>query len=663
MDRMRALLAPRRSLLGILWQAFLAVRWRHLPQGAACISAALAATGIPSRAQADWGQAGAQYLCDSRAHVFDLVPYDRSSSDPPEGIPLKTGYKEIPQNAPPFACDLGAVSLHVAIDVSPPASHGQGMGAGIVRARSISVSGVELLPDSPDFDWSIDARNPPLIRIRVSAVRKGILTVERCHGQSPGSEDCDSKDVPFQSVADAQAASLRPADSQVQKQQSATKVPPEFDYGNAFVEHDGSGVPVCAHLHSSFIRAFSMNSPTNPVEISRSGRIGGAPEDRVYIRPANPQVCDASIEPKCRAKSYLIPGDRVTVGFLCGSWTYVRYVALTRASGVIFGWVPTKELYDVDARISTRAHPTDIDKDYWHGRTKDPLILAVADRDAVRVKTLLASSANPDGADESLRAFSTPLAIAIRSNDVAIAAALIGAGANTNHPAVLSEAIRATAPMWKLLRQSKMNTTALPLKQLAAYERIDYNENEAELTGRWKPVQDLPGLVQRAIEAGAAVDQQDEQGDTPLASTLKSNNVDAAQALLKGGANPNFVEKDGQSILMKAVAWYQNHHDPTMVIELLEGGAAPNFRSEGEYLKPDEGGPPGGCCPGAGQTALTLAAEAGDVELVRVLLAHGAQPSLTRSDGALPAEIARGAHHTEVEQLIRKSLADTAPVH
>jgi uncharacterized protein len=634
----------------------------HRSMSVACVMIALMATCLPADVRADWGVSGAQYSCDAKSHSFELLPHDRSSDDPPEGIPLKDGYSEIPQGARPFRCALGPVSLHVAIEVYPPASHGMGMGDGFVRARSISADGVELLPDSPAFDWSISPSSPPLIRIRVTAVRRGILRVEQCRGQSPSSETCDSREVPFQALADAQAASVRPADLQLQKQESATKVPTELDYANAFVFDNGSGVPVCAHLHSGFIRGMSMVAPTTPTEISRSGRIGGEPGQRVHLRPANPQVCDASIEPSCRAKSYLVPGDRVTIGFICGAWTYIRYLPPTRASDVAYGWVPTRDLYDVDSRISTRSRTTDIDREYWDRRTKDPLILAAADHDASRVRTLLGSNENPDGGDDTLRGFSTPLAIAIRSNDIAIAAALINAGANTNHPAVLSEAVSATAPMWNLLIQSKMKPGALPLKQLAEYERIDYNEDLAELTGKWQPIRDLPGLVRRAIEAGAEVDRADDGGDTPLGGTLKSNNVDVARALLKGGANPNRVQKDGQSILMKAVAWYQNYHDPTMAIALLEGGAAPNFRSEGEYLKPDEDAAPGAFVD-AGQTALTLAAEAGYVELVRLLLAHGAQPNLSRSDGASPTDIARAAHHIEAEQLIRRSLAASALPH
>lgn len=511
---------------------------------------------------------GAQYLCDSKTQVFELLPYDRSSDDPPEGIPLNSGFKEIPQGTPPFVCRLGSVSLRVVIDVYPPASHGQGMGAGFVRARSISVSGVELLPDSPAFDWSIDPQTPPLTRIRVTTVKQGAVKVDRCYTQGTSGERCDSKYVQFASLAKAEADAMRPATLTMQKEHSATKLPPELDYAHAFVPHDRSGIPVCAHLSSSFLRGISLTTPTAPVMITRPGRIAGMPGERVHIMPANPEVCDASVEPKCQGKSYLIPGDRIDVGFICGAWSYVRYVPRTRAAYPIFGWVPTVSLYDVDSSVST----------------------------------------NP-------------------------------------RPAV-----------------SQSDLPAMPLHQLAALNRIDANEEAAQASGIWKPVQDLPALAQRAIDAGAPINERDSNGKTALVNTIESNNVDVAQVLLKAGADPN-LDVGGESILMVAMGYYANHHDPTMVIQLLGAGAAPNFRTSGDYSKPEDDGPPGGCCGESGQTALTMAAEAGELALVQILLTHGADPSIPRSDGALPADIARMEHHPSVAELIDKYAKNSRSKH
>jgi hypothetical protein len=49
---------------------------------------------------------------------------------------------------------------------------------------------------------------------------------------------------------------------------------------------------------------------------------------------------------------------------------------------------------------------------------------------------------------------------------------------------------------------------------------------------------------------------------------------------------------------------------------------------------------------------VTLAADAGELALVKTLLTHGADASIPRSDGALPADIARNEHHLAVATLI-----------
>ena len=510
---------------------------------------AMAAAGCYRDARADEDQtAGAQYSCDSKAHVFDLLAYDHAIEGVP-GFPLKAGYKEIPQGAPPFVCALGPVSLRLVVSVYPP-SNGQGMGSGYVEARSMSASNVELLPDSPAFDGSPDSSQPVLIRVRVTA-KEGAVRVERCYQedsdqQSPA-ERCESKEVPVAALAAAQAESLRPADLATQRERSATKVPPELDYARAFVAHDQSGIPVCAHLASSFLH-------------DRSGRIAGAPGDRVYIRPANPQVCDVSVDSKCQGKAYLIPGDRVEVGFICGAWTYIEYRPLTRATDSILGWVPTTGLYDVDSSTSTL----------------------------------------PPGKHATT------------------------AAAVNSHAA---------------------------LRQLAGLNRIDEIESNADRSGQLQAVRDLPALVQRAIDAGAAVNQRDSDGQNPLVDTFRTNNVDVAQVLLKAGADPN-AQVGEISTLMSAMGSYSNHHDTTMVLQLLQAGAAVNFRTAGDYSAPDDGDGPNACCPDAGQTALTLAAQGGELALVKILLAHGADASLPRSDGALPADIARSEHHPAVAALI-----------
>ena len=57
--------------------------------------------------------------------------------------------------------------------------------------------------------------------------------------------------------------------------------------------------------------------------------------------------------------------------------------------------------------------------------------------------------------------------------------------------------------------------------------------------------------------------------------------------LLKAGANPNqMITED--SILLYAISLYENHHDASVVKQLLNAGANPNFRCRGDYVDPTE---------------------------------------------------------------------------
>lgn len=119
-------------------------------------------------------------------------------------------------------------------------------------------------------------------------------------------------------------------------------------------------------------------------------------------------------------------------------------------------------------------------------------------------------------------------------------------------------------------------------------------------------------LVRRLLEAGAAVDQAIPGGETALMSAARSGSLEAVQALLRAGANPNAKEEaKGQSALVWAAA--EGHAD--VVAALIAAKA--DFR-----IRVD-----------SGFTPLLFAARDGRQEVVRVLLDAGANVN----DQVLPA--------------------------
>jgi len=178
----------------------------------------------------------------------------------------------------------------------------------------------------------------------------------------------------------------------------------------------------------------------------------------------------------------------------------------------------------------------------------------------------------------------------------------------------------------------------------------------------WMPNPDptpveVAGLL---VEHGADVNAQ-MAGETALRRTLQDNNVDVARYLLDAGADPNvgrvnYGYQSGDTVLMAAIGWYGLTLDPTMLRLLLEHKADVNFHNAAAYDARCDGTTKGssGACVWAGQTALTRAAMDGSLTVVKMLLQFGADPVRPRSDGVLPAELAREYGHPDVAAVIEE---------
>ncbi|HEY6343480.1 MAG TPA: ankyrin repeat domain-containing protein [Bryobacteraceae bacterium] len=116
----------------------------------------------------------------------------------------------------------------------------------------------------------------------------------------------------------------------------------------------------------------------------------------------------------------------------------------------------------------------------------------------------------------------------------------------------------------------------------------------------WAAYFDDAGIADLLIRGGADVNKVNDLGVTALALTTSSA---MAEQLLKAGANPNIVSSTGESPLMSAA----RTGDVEMVKALLGHGANPNAK---ENVR--------------GQTALMWAAAQNHPDVVRVLLEHRA---------------------------------------
>lgn len=148
-------------------------------------------------------------------------------------------------------------------------------------------------------------------------------------------------------------------------------------------------------------------------------------------------------------------------------------------------------------------------------------------------------------------------------------------------------------------------------------------------------------IVTRLLDTGANPNAASQAGVTPLMEASRSGSVPAVRALLARSAHVNAAEGDrGQTALMWAVA----RRHPAVVAVLLEHKADVHARTRVRPLTVmlDQGPrrtvktsmQDARQIEAGGSTAIIFAAEAGDAESARHLLAAGAHVNDTAADGA-----------------------------
>jgi ankyrin repeat protein len=270
-----------------------------------------------------------------------------------------------------------------------------------------------------------------------------------------------------------------------------------------------------------------------------------------------------------------------------------------------------------------------------------PLSLAAENGNATIIERLLEAGADPN----AVAGGDTVLMTAARTGSVGAVKALLARGALVN----ATESWRGqTALMWAAIENNAAAATAL-------------------------------------VNAGADLHQRSKGGFTALLFAIRSGRIDAVRALLESGADVNETMPDGTSGLVLAIinAHYQ------LAAVLVDHGADPNADTQGwtplhqvAWSRRPNGGlanPPAvptgtldslelikrllahGATVDArlkkdrnlglddrnnlnrvGATPFLLAAKSGDLEMMRVLVAHGADPLLPTLDHSTPLMVAAG---------------------
>jgi ankyrin repeat protein len=221
-----------------------------------------------------------------------------------------------------------------------------------------------------------------------------------------------------------------------------------------------------------------------------------------------------------------------------------------------------------------------------------PLFLACTNRNAAMVERLLTASANPNAA---LLTGETVLMTCSRTGEIGAVKALLARGANVN---AKERSHDQTALMWAAAQKHAPVVRALVEHgaDVRARSRVYTQTVTSEVTQR-AGREELNYSVPRG-------------GSTPLLFAARVGDAESARVLIEAGADVNDSLPNGMSALVEAAHSGQQ----AVGVLLLDKGADPNAAA-------------------VGYTALHAAVLRGGLELVTALLAHGAHPNAQITTG------------------------------
>ena len=249
-------------------------------------------------------------------------------------------------------------------------------------------------------------------------------------------------------------------------------------------------------------------------------------------------------------------------------------------------WAVVRDDMDVVVALLEAGADADAANDY--GVT--PLTLACTNRNAAAVGKLLGAGANPDAATSMGE---TPLMTCARTGAADAVETLLDHGASVH---AREKSHGQTALMWAAAQENPAVVRVLLAHGADAGARSDSH------------------LLPVSLGDGNAFEQyfmEPQRGSTPLLFAARNGRIGNARLLLDAGADVNEAAPNGQSALV--IASFSGQGELAEL--LLERGANPNDAE-------------------AGYTALHTAVSRGDLDLVRALSAHGADPNARLERGS-----------------------------
>ncbi len=323
-------------------------------------------------------------------------------------------------------------------------------------------------------------------------------------------------------------------------------------------------------------------------------------------------------------------------------------------------------IYRDDAELAALLIDAGADANAVNRNGATPLTLACVNASPALVERLLDAGADPNLAP----AGEPPLLSCARTGRVGAVRALRARGAAVD----ATDRWRGQTPlMWAAAE----NHVAIMNVLLEGGADVNAASNGTFTALLFAVRQDARDATRLLIAAGADVNAIAPSGHSVLRLAITNRHYRAAAMLLEAGADPNARDARGNTALHALVTSRAPRRQPgpqrlgidgdstqrdglELMRMLLSRGATPNARTEPEPRLSDERVSQAGLKPVidnlvnmGGATPYLLAAQAADVEAMRVLAAHGADPRLATFANNTALTLAAGVVFTEGVQLSR----------
>jgi ankyrin repeat protein len=294
-----------------------------------------------------------------------------------------------------------------------------------------------------------------------------------------------------------------------------------------------------------------------------------------------------------------------------------------------------------------------------------PLFLACSDGGAAITEKLLKAGANPNIA---LPNGETALMAAARTGKVGAVNALLARGADVNAKETLKGQ---TALMWAVAERHVGVVKTLLEHGADVKARTTNGSSPLLFAARYGDID----IARELLAHGADVNEADATGTAALLVATVRGHVELAQLLLDKGADPT-ADGSGYTALHWAAGKWETGFTtdysfapgttpewaavvglPRGKLELIKALIArgANVNARLRKAPPRSGRTIFKNALFRGATPFYLAALVGDVETMRVLLAHGADPSLTADEETTPLIVAAGLAHQDNESVVTES--------